>query len=353
MPRLARGVAPHPAPGALAATSGDPGRDRQRIRSSSSPCSRPARSPMPAADWWRGLARVRGTGARMSERRPACSRPGASPTTSSRPCASRMPTPTCCCRRGSRARPRLGRRGTRDRADLRHPADAGLLRPRHRPRGRAAGRPHRPAHPGRAAARQRTSCSRCGWRRTRPSTSRCRSRGRSVRVRRRASPTACCARSAGTPPTSGESGSSRDASNPDDELAAVHSHPVWVVRAFRRALEAEGRGDELDELLAADNTAPRVNLIALPGLAERAGRRAARPLLALRLHARRRATRCGSSRRHDGPRPRAGRGLAARRPRAQPRAARRSRASSGSTCAPARAARPRCSPRKPAPAVRP
>ncbi len=59
-----------------------------------------------------------------------------------------------------------------------------------------------------------------------------------------------------------------DAKNPDDELAALNSHPVWVVRALRRALEAEGRGDELEELLAADNVAPRVNLIALPGLAE-------------------------------------------------------------------------------------
>jgi 16S rRNA (cytosine967-C5)-methyltransferase len=59
-----------------------------------------------------------------------------------------------------------------------------------------------------------------------------------------------------------------DASSADDELAAVHSHPVWVVRSLRRSLEAEGRGDELEELLRADNTAPRVNLVALPGLAE-------------------------------------------------------------------------------------
>lgn len=58
------------------------------------------------------------------------------------------------------------------------------------------------------------------------------------------------------------------AKNQDDELASVSSHPVWVVRAFRRALEAEGRGAELEELLAADNVAPRVNLIALPGLAD-------------------------------------------------------------------------------------
>ena len=57
------------------------------------------------------------------------------------------------------------------------------------------------------------------------------------------------------------------AKNRDDELASVSSHPVWVVRAFRRALEAQGRESELEDLLAADNVAPRVNLVALPGLA--------------------------------------------------------------------------------------
>ncbi|WP_431247575.1 RsmB/NOP family class I SAM-dependent RNA methyltransferase [Leifsonia xyli] len=60
----------------------------------------------------------------------------------------------------------------------------------------------------------------------------------------------------------------RRAKNADDRLAALYSHPVWVIRAFRRSLEAEGRGDELESLLEADNTAPRVNLIALPGLAD-------------------------------------------------------------------------------------
>ncbi|RDV44857.1 rRNA small subunit methyltransferase B [Leifsonia sp. ku-ls] len=60
----------------------------------------------------------------------------------------------------------------------------------------------------------------------------------------------------------------RRAKNDDDRLSALHSHPVWVVRALRRSLENEGRGDELEDLLEADNTAPRVNLIVLPGLAE-------------------------------------------------------------------------------------
>lgn len=54
----------------------------------------------------------------------------------------------------------------------------------------------------------------------------------------------------------------------DERLALEHSHPVWVVRAFRRALAAEGRESELAELLEADNTAPSVGLVALPGHAD-------------------------------------------------------------------------------------
>ncbi|WP_353814186.1 RsmB/NOP family class I SAM-dependent RNA methyltransferase [Agromyces sp. SYSU T00266] len=58
-----------------------------------------------------------------------------------------------------------------------------------------------------------------------------------------------------------------EAGSPDAALAAVHSHPVWVIRALRAALEREGRVDELTALLEADNASPRVNLAALPGLA--------------------------------------------------------------------------------------
>ncbi|WP_423924138.1 RsmB/NOP family class I SAM-dependent RNA methyltransferase [Frigoribacterium sp. 2-23] len=57
-------------------------------------------------------------------------------------------------------------------------------------------------------------------------------------------------------------------SGPDERLAAEWSHPEWVIRALRQSLDAEGRGDELLALLAADNEAPRVSLVALPGLAE-------------------------------------------------------------------------------------
>ncbi len=59
-----------------------------------------------------------------------------------------------------------------------------------------------------------------------------------------------------------------EARTEDDRLAAEHAHPLWIVRAFRAALAAEGREDELAELLEADNRAPRVSLVALPGLAE-------------------------------------------------------------------------------------
>ncbi|MBK0421484.1 rRNA small subunit methyltransferase B [Leucobacter sp. CSA2] len=59
-----------------------------------------------------------------------------------------------------------------------------------------------------------------------------------------------------------------EAARPDDALAARASHPVWVLRALRDALKAEGREDELPELLAADNTPPRVSLAVLPGAGE-------------------------------------------------------------------------------------
>lgn len=52
----------------------------------------------------------------------------------------------------------------------------------------------------------------------------------------------------------------------EEALALEYSHPLWVTRAFRQVLTAEGREGELEALLAADNVAPRVSLAALPGL---------------------------------------------------------------------------------------
>ncbi len=60
-----------------------------------------------------------------------------------------------------------------------------------------------------------------------------------------------------------------------DPLAAEFSHPSWVVRALREALVGNGRPvGELADLLAADNVAPEVTLVARPGLSDVATLRA-------------------------------------------------------------------------------
>lgn len=59
---------------------------------------------------------------------------------------------------------------------------------------------------------------------------------------------------------------------PAAHLAVLHSHPEWVVKALRQALLGHGAATpetvdgELTALLAADNTAPTVHLVARPGL---------------------------------------------------------------------------------------
>lgn len=50
-----------------------------------------------------------------------------------------------------------------------------------------------------------------------------------------------------------------------EKLAIEYSHPTWVVRALKEALRIDGREGELQDLLAADNQAPLVNLVLLPG----------------------------------------------------------------------------------------
>ena len=56
------------------------------------------------------------------------------------------------------------------------------------------------------------------------------------------------------------------ATDPYGHLAVAHSHPRWVVEALGEA--RSGDDDELEALLAADNAAPRVTLVARPGLAD-------------------------------------------------------------------------------------
>lgn len=60
----------------------------------------------------------------------------------------------------------------------------------------------------------------------------------------------------------------KDISNAEERLAALYSHPVWIVRALKQSLEAEGRGEELENLLASDNVNPRVTLVELPGFVD-------------------------------------------------------------------------------------
>ena len=55
--------------------------------------------------------------------------------------------------------------------------------------------------------------------------------------------------------------------NPIERLAVEYSHPIWVVKALQQALALDGRDHELADLLLADNIAPLVSLVALPGLA--------------------------------------------------------------------------------------
>ncbi|QWC85230.1 rRNA cytosine-C5-methyltransferase [Nocardioidaceae bacterium] len=55
----------------------------------------------------------------------------------------------------------------------------------------------------------------------------------------------------------------------DRALGVRHSHPTWVVGELRRALTAADAGRELPALLGADNTAPRVTLVARPGRSTR------------------------------------------------------------------------------------
>ena len=58
-----------------------------------------------------------------------------------------------------------------------------------------------------------------------------------------------------------------DAKDDTERMALLASHPGWIVRSMRQALVAHGRpASEIEQLLEADNLAPVVNLVALPGL---------------------------------------------------------------------------------------
>ena len=57
--------------------------------------------------------------------------------------------------------------------------------------------------------------------------------------------------------------------NPAEKLAIEFSHPIWVVKALQQSLALDGRASDLQDLLLADNIAPLVSLVALPGLARK------------------------------------------------------------------------------------
>ena len=48
-----------------------------------------------------------------------------------------------------------------------------------------------------------------------------------------------------------------------EALAIRYSHPIWIVHALEAALELDGRGSELEDLLKANNETPEINLAAL------------------------------------------------------------------------------------------
>ncbi|WP_144673408.1 RsmB/NOP family class I SAM-dependent RNA methyltransferase [Arthrobacter sp. U41] len=58
-----------------------------------------------------------------------------------------------------------------------------------------------------------------------------------------------------------------DETDETKQAAIRYAHPEWIVRALRQSLVAHGRPvTEISDLLEADNAAPVVNLVALPGL---------------------------------------------------------------------------------------
>ncbi|MHA7221175.1 RsmB/NOP family class I SAM-dependent RNA methyltransferase [Arthrobacter sp. RHLT1-20] len=58
-----------------------------------------------------------------------------------------------------------------------------------------------------------------------------------------------------------------DETDETKRAAIRYAHPEWIVRALRQSLVAHGRPvSDINDLLEADNAAPVVNLVALPGL---------------------------------------------------------------------------------------
>jgi 16S rRNA (cytosine967-C5)-methyltransferase len=58
------------------------------------------------------------------------------------------------------------------------------------------------------------------------------------------------------------------ADSEDERLSFIYSHPLWIVKSLRAALESRGLIESLEDLLVADNTAAKVSVVALPGFAD-------------------------------------------------------------------------------------
>lgn len=56
--------------------------------------------------------------------------------------------------------------------------------------------------------------------------------------------------------------------DPHGFAVVAHAHPRWVVDALAESLAANDRARELEDLLAADNAAPKVTLVARPGVCD-------------------------------------------------------------------------------------
>lgn len=50
-----------------------------------------------------------------------------------------------------------------------------------------------------------------------------------------------------------------------ERLSIEYAHPEWIVREFEKSLDAHGRSNDIESLLAADNANPTVTCVALPG----------------------------------------------------------------------------------------
>ena len=57
------------------------------------------------------------------------------------------------------------------------------------------------------------------------------------------------------------------AESQEERLSFIYSHPLWIVKSLRTALESRGLAESIEGLLVADNTAAKVSVAALPGFA--------------------------------------------------------------------------------------